>query len=81
MNALAVATQAKDLATMTWMLDNISIVSDNDSIKIAKKFAGSFSKEYSLLNKKKNKVFPNDLSSFSSSSSTSSNASKKEKRK
>ena len=46
MNALAVATQAKNLVIMTWMLDNISIVSDNDSIKIAKKFAGSFSKEY-----------------------------------
>jgi hypothetical protein len=80
LNALAVATQAKDLTTMTWMLDNISIVSDNDSLKIAKRCAGSFTKEINLLNKKKNKTFPNDLSSFSSSSSTNSNSSKKEKK-
>jgi len=74
MNALAIATQAKDIPTMTWLLDNISIISDNDSIKVAKKFSGNFaSKESQLLNKKRNKVLPNDLSSFSSASSTDSN--------
>ncbi|CAG8705619.1 17398_t:CDS:2, partial [Rhizophagus irregularis] len=74
MNALAIATQHKDMTTMTWMLDNISIISDSDSIKIAKKFAGNFTtKESQLLSKKRNKVLPNDLSSFSSTSSSTSN--------
>jgi hypothetical protein len=72
MNALAIATQAKDLSTMTWMLENISIISDSDSIKIAKKFAGNFTKESQLLSKKRNKVLPNDLSSFSSTNSSTS---------
>ncbi|GES72491.1 kinase-like domain-containing protein [Rhizophagus clarus] len=82
MNALAIATQAKDLFTMTWMLDNISNISDSDSIKIAKKFTGNFTKEVQLLNKKRNKVIlSNDLSSFSSTNSSTSNNSNTSKKK
>ncbi|RIA92699.1 hypothetical protein C1645_764239 [Glomus cerebriforme] len=73
MNALAIATQAKDLSTMTWMLDNISIIGDKDSIEIAKKFAGNFmTKESILLNMKRIKTISNDLSSYSSIKAASS---------
>ena len=71
MNALAVATNNKDLETMNWMLDNISILNDHDSIKIAKKFAGNLTKENQALYKKR-KASPNDLSSFSTNSSSKS---------
>ncbi|RIA79402.1 hypothetical protein C1645_80532 [Glomus cerebriforme] len=78
MNALAIATQAKDTFTMTWMLENIRIISEHDSIKIAKKFAGNFTtKEYQLLNKKRHKNLSNDLSSYSSTSSANSSNNEK----
>jgi len=79
LNALAVATQDRNLNTMAWMLENINRVNESDSIKIAKKFAGNFSKEAQLLNKRRNKVIPTSLPNHYTSSSESSSSADNDK--